>query len=359
MLWNDDSAPQDVRADLTKWYNGYLSAYSPTLDADDPEVFSFENEWLIERGMFMDYEIVSTLYDEHPHRMDFLKDSLIPHGFGYFGHGHAHDDHDAFDYDGAYNSFRTNYERMVSYGLKPVSYAYPYGNGRKASTQRALRDAGFLSGRMFQPRVQGYGPYIMPGKEKAPPNWYTLPSLRMEDAAFEGCTDVCTNNPEQFAQHLHRNVELGSWLISTYHSIGFDGETPGRDWIAWGFYRQQNFLSDMTLVQELRDEGKVWLAGMDAVTLYILQRNATRVRMDATGEDSFSLSVTNNLDKEFYDHDLTVRLRILPKHVGRRLIVSHSESADPALPIIDTVMSSQVVLVNLRAQTEPYAVYLQ
>lgn len=155
--------------EITKWPDGYQAAYTPTLDSGLPSLFDVENAWLIENGQFIDYEIVTANYDPRPERVEFMRDFLLPNGFGQFGHGHAHDNHDRFTYEEAYDSFRQNYLSIKSYGFEPVAYAYPYGAGLRDSTRLALKNSGFLSGRLNQTEFEGYGPCIMPGDETAPP----------------------------------------------------------------------------------------------------------------------------------------------------------------------------------------------
>ncbi len=282
-----------------------------------------ENQWLIEHDLFIDYEIVSESYDRYPTLQRYLIEELIPHGFGWFGHGHAHDHQDELDYEVAKASFFQNYESMKSYVLEPVSYGYPYGAGLLPETRKALRESGFLNGRLFQPEFEGYGPYIMPGDETEPPDWYALPSLRMEDNDFQGRSQA-VNNPSEFKAHMEQNIELGSWLISTYHGIGFDGETDGRH-EAWGFYRRDYFYEEMLYVREQREQGNVWLASMDDVTLNVLQRNGAvwDLEKDANSPhvNAYRLYLDDGLDNDFYRMPLTLRLRFDPDYRGRHLTV--------------------------------------
>jgi len=51
----------------------------------------------------------------------------------------------------------TGWERL---GLKPVAFAYPGSHGDLPRTRAAVRDAGFLSARMFRAAARG-DPYIV------------------------------------------------------------------------------------------------------------------------------------------------------------------------------------------------------
>lgn len=326
---------------VTKWFNDYKSAYSVTYDTGRPDLHETENNWLLDHELFLDYEIVSSSYDQYPSAVTYLREELIDKGFGYFGHGHTHISHDAIDYEEAKSSFTQNYESMVSYGLHPVSYAYPNGAGRLPETRQALEESGFLSGRLFQPVFEEYGPYIMPNGENEPPDWFALPSLRMEDIDFQGRSrDV--NNPKEFIEYLNKSIELGSWIISTYHGIGWDGETDGRP-RDWGFYRRINFYVEMIYAKAKSEQGDVWLASMNDVTLYARQRVNTVYLLDRIGRREFRLFFGDGYENDLYRMPLTLKLGIDNGFVGQILTV---RSPDNEILIREEITSGQM-LINL------------
>src|SRR5690606_36212921 len=149
-------------------------------------------------------------YDEQHLAREYLFATLGPHAFGYFGHVHAHINHAALGDEGAYASFTLNYDRMKAYGLTPASYRYPEGIVLSAATPQAALDAGCFAARSFQENPDGFGPYIMRGDAGAPRNWFHLPTLRMEDAAATGCHEGCTNDSEEFREHLNNAEARGS-----------------------------------------------------------------------------------------------------------------------------------------------------
>lgn len=334
--------------EITKWYNGFQSAYSPTHDTGRPDLQETENNWLIENGLFMDYEIVSYNFDKYPSMYRYLRDNLVPHGFGTFGHGHKHDNHDNFGYEYSLDSFTQNHQSMVSQGFQPVSYAYPHGGGRLPETRQALREAGFLSGRLFEPVFEEYGPYITPGDEMEPPYWLSLPSLRMEDLGYQNRTDA-VNNAQELIEHLDTNIELGAWLISTYHNIGWDGETDGRT-VGWGYYTRDNFYEEMLYVKAKRDEGKIWLASMDDVTLYMMQRNNASYNLEKIEENLYELFLDDGLDNDYFRMDLTIKVVLDPTLFGKMLRVT--SEGDQLLDEID--ITSEEVLVNLHPSGKNY-----
>ena len=111
--------------------------------------------------------------------------ALTKHGFGFYGHGHWHVNHDVLTYAQAYDSFRLCFEVMQKLGLKPVAYAYPRGGGHEEETRRALADAGFLSGRLAE--QAGQSPYIVADSSTSPEDWFFLPAIVMESYDFQQC----------------------------------------------------------------------------------------------------------------------------------------------------------------------------
>lgn len=337
--------------EVTKWLDDYQSAYSVTFDTGRPDRYETINQWLIERDLFLDYEIVSDSYDRYPSAVEFLR-NLTEYGFGYFGHGHKHDNHDAMGYEYSLESFTQNYNSMLSYDFQPVSYAYPHGAGRLPETRQALQESGFLSGRMFEPVFDDYGPYIIPGDETLPPDWFALPSLRMESIDFQGYEEA-VNNPQEFKQHLNKSIELGSWIISTYHAIGRDGDDG--EPVGWGFYKEDHFFEEMLYVKEKKESGEVWLATMDDVTLYIMQKNAAVYSIEKENEFAYSIYFDDELDNEFYRMPLTLKLGLDSDFIGNTIIVSDPENEI----ILSKEIESNEVLVNLHPSGVYYSVTIE
>ncbi len=322
--------------------------YTPTLDDGPPSFFDVENEWLIEHGLFMDYEIVSEIYDLLPQRLIPFHEQLIPNGFGYFGHGHAHDNHDLFTYEEALASFTLNFQRMESYGFRPVAYAYPYGAGIENSTVEALRDSGFLSGRLHRKEFEDYGPCIMPGDELEPPDWFRLPTLPMQSFDFEQRADY-VNNPEEFFSYFEPCIEQGGWITSTYHGIGHDGVNRP---ISWGFYYRDEFYAEMLRVKELMEEGTLWLAQLNHVTLYVYQRNAATVSFNEIEENTFEILVDDNLDRDRFYHELTLKFNLSDDFLSEVKQVVISNTTNNTFFEID--LNETELLVNLLPSSFPY-----
>ena len=187
----DDPGAAGPRVAVAKWFDNHAAAISITYD-DWPDPAWPVDDLASHLGLALDYELVTQRHvrrEELPalgveHDLtdlipdvvpgvvfDYVPDhpsAALPAGGSYFGHGHWHVDHDVLTYDQAYESFRLCFEIMERLGLAPVAYGYPRGGGSKADVKRALADAGFLAGRLSG----GSSPYIVPGAEKTPENWY-------------------------------------------------------------------------------------------------------------------------------------------------------------------------------------------
>lgn len=334
--------------EIAKWWSDYSSAYTVTYDMGFPFLNDFENKWLIENGLYIDYEIVTATYNSIPSRVDYLK-SLKAENFGYFGHGHEHIDHDKISYEEAYNSFKNNYDSIKSYGIQPISYAYPYGAGRRDSTRIALKESGFLSGRLNQEDFEGYGPFIMEYAESSPKDWFGLPALRMEDIEFQGC-DYCINSPHELLPYIYENINRKSWLITTYHAIGFDGNTDDRP-IGWGFYKRENFFQEMNTVKSLMENKKLWLASMNDVTLYTYLRNNTTFEIMYENNSTFKLVFKSTVDKNQINTDITLKMFINQNMGYNSMIIENSYNK-----IFESDTLSDTLIVNLNPHDGPYKI---
>ncbi len=295
---NDDFDINQISFHLTKWYNNHTAAISITNDVGSPHSNEERiiQEEILKRNLVMDYELVT--YNLRDEVRTFIIEYLIPNGFGIFGHGHKHINHDDLTYEEAYESFKTNYDIMVDMGIQPISYAYPEGGGWRHSTQQALADAGFLNGRCHRTRDHARA-NIVPGDEKSPDNWYYLPSLVMQDYDFAQNKEAI-NNSAELIPFLDDAIKNTAWLIKTYHAIGREN--------AWGFFRWNEFVKALDEIEN-RD---FWSVSMDDATRYILQKNTAFVelnRMTNSGRYDFNLRILHDLDKEVFSHPMTVALR--------------------------------------------------
>lgn len=287
---------------IAKWYNNCTAAISLTYDDGRPRSKSNQavNQLVLENGLTMDYELVTQNVLLKPKLKKYLLETMIPSGLGYFGHGHTHVNHDQLSYEEALKSFKQCFQVMTELGLKPVAYAYPGGAGKEAKTQKALADAGFLSGRLhFSEKMTA--PYIVPGSQTEPEDWFGLPTLVMQDYSFIHCKR-CVGNNEQLIPYLDETIRQKAWIILTYHAIGNKKN--------YGFFRFDDFKKNIHAVKERN----FWNASMNAVTLYIRERAQAEVKMIPFSKDGkieeIRISVSDHLPNDIYDQPLTILFHI-------------------------------------------------
>lgn len=331
---------------IAKWYNNHKGAISIT---NDDNVLSEPQreaqQFLIKNGMTMDYEMVTSEWSTNTKKLNYFVDSLAKLGFGYYGHGDHHINHDSLSYHDDLIDFKKCFDAIRSYGLQPVSYAYPGGFGYHIATQNALRDAGFLSGRMFE-KLDFTDPYIVPGDEKAPKNWYTLPTLIMQSIDYDGCV-VCVNNTQELIGYLDECVRKTAWIIITYHAI----DMPGR----FGFYYLKDMKEDFLAIK-VRD---LWQSSMNNVTLYIREREKAHVsaylQRDENGlVDTIRVNLIDNLPEQVYNQPLTVIFNIPPYWIGENLLITDGETK-----IDEVKFHSNEAMISIKPKNSPYFITLK
>ena len=285
-----------------KWPHGAEAAVSITYDAPwgtHPD-HHLATDAAIARGLPMDMEMVSWIYTQpkHQHWLDYYRTELMPRGIHFFGHGHTHALHDTMEYDAAYASFKTNYDLMAQWGLRPKAYAYPGSSGERPSTQQANQAAGFICARGCAWTPEEY--YIVPDSTREPDNWYFLPSVIMGNASYR-YVDV----HEKLAPILDEAVRRSAWVILMYHAIGIpDG---------WSYYPIGDFERDLAAIQE----GRMWCGNMDAVACYIQERAALRLELAGLQSEEQGgtclVRLDDGLPDEVFDEPLWVEVR---SHVG-------------------------------------------
>lgn len=315
---------------VAKWHNDHAAAISVNVDGVPMSISPVE-EYALRMGVPLNYEMVSQRYVDAPpawveHDLTGLIPDVVPgalmrrhtgaeveyalglaeRGFGFFGHGHWHVDHDALTYEQAYESFRACYEIMERLGLEPVAYAYPRSAGHRETTQRALADAGFLAGRLANTAL-GRSPYIDADGEGAPANWFYLPAITMESYDVAEC-EACVNDTEEFLPILDEAIDNRAWIIPVYHNVA---KIAG-----WGPYRWEHFQGDLRAIAA-RD---FWVARMGDVALYIRERERATVVATAERRNGLTakieVTLSDGLDNERFDQPLTVMFAPPPDWEG-------------------------------------------
>lgn len=320
---------------IAKWYNNCPAAISLTYDDGRPKSKANQavNQLVLENGLTMDYELVTKDYTLKLKLRNYLLETMIPSGLGYFGHGHKHVNHDQLTYEEALKSFKECYAAMRELGLKPVAYAYPGGAGKEAKTQKALAEAGFLSGRLhFSGKMNA--PYIVPGSQTEPDNWFGLPTLVMQDYTFKHCKR-CVSNNEQLIPYLDETIRQKAWIILTYHAVGNKKN--------YGFFNFDEFKKNILTVKERN----FWNASMNAVTLYIRERLHAEVKIIAVSKgrkvEEMRITVSDHLPNDIYDQPLTIMFHIPTEWINEPIALMEKGQTMKTYvyPSIDAMISLQ------------------
>ncbi|MDP4191912.1 MAG: hypothetical protein Q8858_10130 [Bacteroidota bacterium] len=338
---------QDINIDVSiaKWYDNHKGAIS--LTNDDTWMSEGQKDarkFLKTYGMTMDYEVLTSAWENDMNAVHYFVDSLASQGTGYFGHGHHHVNHDALSYESDLADFKKCYELMKSFGMTPISYAYPGGFGHHIVTQNALHDAGFLSGRMFE-KLDFDNPFIVPEDQKEPSDWYSLPVLIMESLDYDGC-ELCVNNTEKLIPYLDQCINKNAWIILTYHSLN---NTSG-----FGYYLLSDFKKDVLAISQ-RD---FWQSSMDRVTLYIKEREkavstVSWCRNESNSSDSIKIKIDDNLPDSVYYQPLTILFQLPLSWQNKKINVVHNNKI-----INQVIFTSPEARISLLPTELPYYLLL-
>lgn len=323
------------RGMLTKWYGGRRAAISLTYDHGlrwlSPDEVLIQ-DIVAEQHIPMDFDFTGRDLDDMPARRRYYLDTLIPRGTGVFGHGYEHINSDEVSEDSARANFRRCYDDMVASGLKPVAYAYPGGDCYRPATRRALAASGFLAGRRFS-STDFDDPYICPDDRLRPADWYALPSLIMFSEKITADPKI-VHNTGMLLPFLEGALQRRAWLITTYHEIK-DG--PG------GTYGVDDFRNDIRAIRE-RD---FWIASFNSAVLYLYERERAALNVSTTFAADGTVTggrilLSDGLPNDYFDHPLTVELRVPPECIGRRALIVREGN-----PVDSLLLEGAAVLLSL------------
>jgi hypothetical protein len=311
-----------IPVSITKWYDDHKAALSLTED-HGWRYFDINKkviQVLMNYKITMDFDLVTNDLLNDSNLVNYVNNYLLPNGFGFFGHGHTHVNHDLLTYDESFASFRKCYECMNDLGIKPVAYAYTGGWGFLLKTRTALKDAGFLCGRRFDELDNVLDPYIMPDTALQPKNWFALPSLTMQSIDYQGNV-TCVNNTDELITYLDEAVEKNAWLISTYHFIGNLAE--------WGYYELSEFENDLRAIKN-RD---IWCAHLADVILYVYERKSTKVDVllvkNSNGDPiKIKINLSDGLPNDYYSQPLTIKFEIPTVWINKNLILKSGDNVE-------------------------------
>ena len=409
--------PPEMCSRISKWLDGHTAAVSITYDArPDPSGEPDVAGYVMENGMVIDYEIITgntrrgdPVYSGPGDKgLAHMLHDLVPRGFGYFGHGHNHVDHDALSYLDAADSFRRCFNTMNDWGLRPVAYAYPRNAGTKKRTQKALEESGFLCGRLqarsgklcsilgllvgmlpagtagtakggpagHGGRGRGGGPvpgrrgtlrnvaerlvmrmcpgarhpiksgtcYNIAGDMRAPANWFGLCALPMQSLDFKA------GGVTPCYSCINCNDDLLPVL---------DGALKRTAWIiltyhnigrpkTYGWYDWGEFQKDIRSIAA-RD---FWVASMNEITLYAREREAATLRVETFGDpgmERIRITLSCSLDPAVFDRPLTVMFRQPADWKGVPLVLSQD-----GRPLGEFTFDGEDVSLSLRPSGLPY-----
>ncbi|MCH8069908.1 MAG: hypothetical protein IID16_11670, partial [Candidatus Marinimicrobia bacterium] len=145
---------------------------------------------------------------------------------------------------------------------------------------------------------------------------------------------------------LDEAIRKKAWIITSYHSIG-SGE-------GWGFYYLSNFINDLDAIKS-RD---FWVASMNDITLYILERKDVSVFYEGIYNSSGILNkidilLSDELPNDLYDQTLTVLFTIPEEWVGGIIEIYQGDD------LIDKIIFNyEEVMLSLKPNEQVYSLIL-
>lgn len=338
---------ENVTIKKLKWPFPYEAAIAITSDSGpvNSEKEIYIQQFAEKYNIPLNYELVTSNIAEsdNPNEIiDFIKNSFYPRGHSFFGHGHWHHHHDLLTYDETYDSFKKCLDFFKSIGLNVIAYAYPGGYGYKLQTQKALKNAGFYAGRMYD-QIDIDNPYIVPEGVDEPENWFSLPSLIMQSYDYDAC-DICINNTEDLRPFIIENIKKKSLLIITYHAIGGKGQ--------YGFYDMNDYKNDII---ELSKHKNLWKAGFNDAVKYIYLRKHSDIEAKLNyNVDDFPYNMIikfyTSLDKKIFDYPLSLEFNIPTEWLNKSLLIKSND-------FIDTLSTKRNPLIlNLKPSDSEYKI---
>lgn len=182
--------------------------------------------------------------------------------------------------------------------------------GWEEETQRALADAGFLSGRLQASEPDRY--YNLPGSRREPDDWFALQAVPMESAAFAQNDQTRINDNRELRPVLDEAVRRTAWLILTYHNSGSES--------GYGWYDADEFEKDLQSIAA-RD---FWNGTMNDITLYARERENVPLVTEKRNRGAsahIAITLTDGLDNARFNQPLTVLLDLPPDWVGQPFAV--------------------------------------
>ena len=129
-------------------------------------------------------------------------------------------------------------------------------------------------------------------------------------------------NAEVANKWLDFVLEEGAWLIETYHVVSPDRAT--------GYYYDTS-ISDFEAHLAYLSSQNVWVDTQQNVAKYIIEREATKLRLSPLSQDKVKLVLENKLDAKIHNQTLTLRTLVPPAWSG--VMVRQAEDVQEVLPV--------------------------
>ena len=156
-------------------------------------------------------------------------------------------------------------------------------------------------------------PFCVPGKNSIVSQYYiaartcsgqlapATPANFMSISSFGCGSQGAVRTTQDFNDKANEAAAAKSWCVFLIHGIDNDGG-----------YSPVSTATLQGSVDYMSANGdKFWVETFGNVARYILERNAASVKETATGDDSITLQVTDNLDDAIFNYPITLR-RPLP-----------------------------------------------
>jgi peptidoglycan/xylan/chitin deacetylase (PgdA/CDA1 family) len=229
---------------ITEWQGGAIGAYSFTFDNGNAGQWQYAvpilNESNIQATFFLNGASVAAWYStgqiRHIHIPQMLNITAAGHEIGSLTYNHLNLA-DLNDID-VQTQMSLDQEFFNSYGIHPISFAYPFSR----TDERVQAIVG-----QYVEFARGGYPMLTNSS-----SWNELNPLNLRwssngDYHYE-CVDVA--------------IDKGTWAISVFNQIGFDGAGP----------TIEEFSAFVDYIAARRDAGELWVDTLGNIACYIRER---------------------------------------------------------------------------------------
>ena len=188
-------------------------------------------------------------------------------------------------------------------------------------------------------------PFCVPGRDSLVSQYYiaartcsghvvpSTPANFMGISSFGCGSEGSVKTAQDFNDKANEAAAAKGWCVFLIHGIDNDG----------GYSPVSTATLQGSIDYMSANKDKFWVETFGNVARYILERNAASVKETATGDDSITLQVTDNLDDLIFNYPLTVR-RPLPANWPAAAV---SQNNKPVNAQIVDVASKKYVMFDV------------